>query len=350
VVAVAGSYGKTSTKEFIATILSAQFEVLRPPGSHNTPMGLCRVIREQLGPRHEVFVAELGDWVPGDIEALCRLLRPRIGVLTTIGPEHLERFKSMARVEASKFELLAALPSDGTAIVNHDDEAIRRLAGQVPRATVYRYGLAAPGAQVRARGVRTTRGGLEFMVEADGHGQASFKVGLLGRHNVANVLAAVAVGLTLGMSLEQIARAAARISPVEHRLQPIQGAGGVLVVDDAFNSNPRGAAAALEVLAELEGGRRILVTPGMVELAEREFEENRAFARRAASVCDEVVLVGHSRAAPLLAGLRDAAFPSGRVHVVGDLQAATERLATLVRAGDIVLFENDLPDTYAEAG
>jgi UDP-N-acetylmuramoyl-tripeptide--D-alanyl-D-alanine ligase len=350
VVAVAGSYGKTSTKEFIATVLGARFEVLKPPGSHNTPMGLSRVIRDQLAPRHEVFVAELGDWVPGDIALLCRLLRPKIGVLTTIGPEHLERFKSMERIEASKFELLAALPADGTAIVNQDDEVIRRLAERTPRARLYRYGLAAAGAQVRARDVRTTRDGLEFVVEVDGHEPAAFKVGVLGRHNVANLLAAVAVGLTLGMSLEEIARAAARITPVEHRLQPIQGAGGVLVVDDAFNSNPRGAAAALEVLAELEGGRRILVTPGMVELAEREYEENRAFARQAAAVCDEVVLVGRSRAEPLLAGLRDARFPPDQVHVVGDLQAATACLATLVRAGDVVLFENDLPDTYADPG
>lgn len=349
VIAVAGSYGKTSTKEFIATILAARFNVLRPPGSHNTPMGLARVIREQLEPRHEVFVAELGDWVPGDIALLCRLLRPRIGVLTAIGPEHLERFKTMERVEASKFELLAALPAEGTAIVNQDDPAVRRLGERAPRARVLHYGLASGDAQVRARDVRSSREGLEFVVEADGHGAAHFKVGVLGRHNVTNILAAVAVGLSLGMSLEEIARAARAIQPVEHRLQPIVSPGGVLVIDDAFNSNPRGAAAALDVLAELEGGRKILVTPGMVELAEREFEENRCFGRRAAKVCDEVIVVGRERAAPLVAGLRDEGFPEERLHVVRDLAEATARLGTLVRAGDVVLFENDLPDTYAES-
>src|SRR5439155_10523754 len=190
-----------------------------------------------------------------------------VGVLTTIGPEHLERFKTMARVEASKFELLAALPAGGTAVVNQDDEAARRLAAQTPAATVIGFGLSSEGTQVRARDVRTTREGLEFVVEADGYGEAAFRVAVLGRHNVANLLAATAAALALGMSLEEIARAARRIQAVEHRLQPIEGAGGVLVIDDAFNSNPRGAAAALEVLAEIEARQRVLVTPGMVELA-----------------------------------------------------------------------------------
>lgn len=357
VVAVAGSYGKTSTKEFLGTILSARYAVLRPPGSHNTPMGIARVIREQLDPGHEIFVAELGDWVPGDIALLCRLLRPTVGVLTAIGPEHLERFKTMERVEASKRELLEALPADGTAVVNQDDAIGRRLADRAERswamrgpagARVLRYGLTTPGANVRARDVRTSGDGLAFVVESDGHGEAAFNVGVLGRHNVSNLLAATAAALALGMSLSEIAAATARIRPVEHRLQPLRGPGGILVIDDAFNANPKGAAAALDVLAELEARRRILVTPGMVELAEREFEENRRFARQAAAVCDAVIVVGQERAAPFIAGLRDGGFGEDRLHVVHDLPAARARLETLVGPGDVVLFENDLPDTYAD--
>jgi UDP-N-acetylmuramoyl-tripeptide--D-alanyl-D-alanine ligase len=123
----------------------------------------------------------------------------------------------------------------------------------------------------------------------------------------------------------------------------------VLIIDDAFNSNPRGAAAALDVLADLDGGRRILVTPGMVELAEREFDENRGFGRRAAEVCDTVIVVGRERSTPLVTGLREGGLPDERVHVVRDLAEATVHLGTLVRSGDVVLFENDLPDTYADA-
>lgn len=352
VVAVAGSYGKTSTKEFTAAILGARWSVLKPPGSYNTPMGLSRVIREQLEPSHVVFVAELGDYVPGDIRFLCNLVGPKIGVFTTIGPEHLERFKTMERIVQTKEELIEALPPDGVAVVNQDDPLVRAIGDRAEARglRVVRYGQREPGAQVRARDVETTREGLSFTVEADGHGAARFTVGVLGRHNVLNVLAATGAALALGMTLDEIAAAARRIAPVEHRLQPIQGSGGVLVIDDTYNSNPRGAAEALAVLGEIGGGKKVLVTPGMIELAEREDDEHRALGRRAAAVCDHVILVGPERTRPIAAGLAEAGFPPERVYVVADRDAATACLGRLLAAGDVVLWENDLPDTYAEDG
>jgi len=350
VVGVAGSYGKTSTKEITATILGARWRVLRPPGSYNTPMGLSRVLREQLEPSHEVFVAELGDYVPGDIRFLCNLVGPNVGILTTIGPEHLERFKTMERIVQTKEELIEALPPDGIAVVNQDDPLVRAIGDRAAARglRVVRYGQTEPGAQVRAREVLTTRDGLRFTVEADGHGEATFQVGLLGRHNVMNVLAATGAALALGMTLPEIARAARRIEAVEHRLQPIQGAGGVLVIDDTYNSNPRGAAEALSVLGELPGGKKVLVTPGMIELAEREAEEHRLLGRRAAAVCDEVILVGPERTRPIAEGLLGAGFSRERLHVVESRAAATARLGTLLKSGDVLLWENDLPDTYRE--
>ena len=347
---MAGSYGKTSTKELTATILGARWNVLRPPGSYNTPMGISRVIREQLTPAHELFVAELGDYVPGDVRFLCDLVRPTIGILTTIGPEHLERFKTMERIVQTKEELIDALPPDGVAVVNQDDPLVRAIGDRAAARglRVVRYGQTEPGVDVRARDVQTTRDGLSFTVVADGHGEARFQIGLLGRHNVMNVLAATSAALALGMSLPEIAAAARQIRPVEHRLEPIHGAGGVLVIDDTYNSNPRGAAEALTVLGDLPGGKKILVTPGMIELAERQFEEHFRLGKRAAAVCDEVILVGPERTRPIAEGLHAAGFPSDRVHLAMGRDAATAQLGRLLRAGDVVLWENDLPDTYAE--
>ncbi|MFN8632220.1 MAG: alpha/beta fold hydrolase [Chloroflexota bacterium] len=350
VVGVAGSYGKTSTKEITATILAARFSVLRPPGSFNTPMGISRIVRERLEPTHQIFVAELGDYVPGDIRFLCNLVHPKIGILTTIGPEHLERFKTMDRIVQTKQELIDALPEGGIAIVNQDDPLVRAIGDRAEQRglTAIRYGQTEPGAQVRARDVQTTRDGLTFMVEVDGIGEAQFQIGLLGRHNVMNVLAGTAAGLALGMTLPEIALAARRIEPVEHRLQPIQGAGGVLVIDDTYNSNPRGAAEALMVLGELPGNQKVLVTPGMIELAERETEEHRLLGQRAAEVCDHVILVGPERTRPIAEGLLAGGFAPDRIHVVASRDAATAELQTLLQAGDVLLWENDLPDTYAE--
>jgi UDP-N-acetylmuramoyl-tripeptide--D-alanyl-D-alanine ligase len=350
VVGVAGSYGKTSTKELTATILGARWNVLKPPGSYNTPMGVSRVIREQLTSAHELFVAELGDYVPGDVRFLCELVRPTIGILTTIGPEHLERFKTMERVVQTKEELIDLVPPDGVAVVNQDDPLVRAIGDRAAARglRVVRYGQTEPGADVQAREVETTRDGLSFTVAAEGHGEARFRIGLLGRHNVMNVLAATSAALALGMTLAEIAAAARQIRPVEHRLQPIHGAGGVLVIDDTYNSNPRGAAEALTVLGELPGGRKILVTPGMVELAERESTEHFLLGKRAAAVCDDVILVGPERTRPIAEGLKSAGFPSDRVHLAKGRDAATTKLGNLLRSGDVVLWENDLPDTYAE--
>jgi UDP-N-acetylmuramoyl-tripeptide--D-alanyl-D-alanine ligase len=346
VIAVAGSYGKTSTKEFVATVLAHRFSVLRPPGSQNTPMGISRVLRERLESSHEVFVAELGDYKRGEIADLCRLVGPRIGVLTAIGPEHLDRFGSMENVVAAKRELIEALPPDGLLVANVDDPLVRGLADAAEREgrRVTRVGLE-DGAAIRAIDVRATRRGLAFRAEIAGRGGIDVEVGLLGRHNVTNLLAAVAVGLEMGMEPAAIADALRSIEPVEHRLQPIER-DGILVIDDAYNSNPRGAAEALRVLGELEGGRKLLVTPGMIELADREFDENRRFGYQAASVCDEVILVGPERARPILAGLADAGYPADRTHVVRDLGEATRRLGNLVGPGDVVLFENDLTDLF----
>ncbi|MGE3913697.1 MAG: alpha/beta fold hydrolase, partial [Chloroflexota bacterium] len=169
-----------------------------------------------------------------------------------------------------------------------------------------------------------------------------------GRHNVLNLLAAVSAALAMGMTLPEIAAAARRVEPVEHRLQPIHGPGGVLVIDDTYNSNPSGAAEALTVLGELPGNQKVLVTPGMIELAEREVAEHRLLGERAAAVCDQVILVGPERTRPIAEGLRTGGLSVDRIHIVESRDAATAALGRMLKSGDVVLWENDLPDTYAE--
>ncbi|MEK6299709.1 MAG: UDP-N-acetylmuramoyl-tripeptide--D-alanyl-D-alanine ligase [Acidobacteriota bacterium] len=350
VIGVAGSYGKTSTKYFIETLLAERFLVLKTPKSFNTLMGLCRVINDDLKPEHQVFIAEMGAYRRGDVRELAELVSPRIGIITSIGPEHFERFKSMENIKATNYELIDLLPKTGVAVFNNDIDDCRELADRTNSLKVLRYGLdtSHPHLRLSAAEISMSSKGLSFvLVDSEGN-RASTHAGLLGRHNVLNILGAGCIALEMGMSLQEIARAIPKIKQVPHRLQLVPGSAGVTVIDDSYNSNPIGAIEALNVLREFSAGKRVLVTPGMVELGVLESEENEKLGAAAAKICDYVLLVGARQTQPILRGLEREKFPRERLRVVKDLAEATSELQKIVQAGDVVLFENDLPDLYAE--
>lgn len=348
VVGVAGSYGKTSTKSILAQILSTRYPTLATPRSFNTPMGLCRVIREQLRPEHRFFVAELGAYRRGEIRQLCKLVHPTIGILTAVGPEHLERFGSFENVVKAEFEIVEALPSSGLAIFNGEDPICRELAPNSQCPYVLAGGPPDPHREIWAEDVELTSNGLTFTLCLTDGRRARVTTRMLGRHNVTNILTASVVALRSGLDLSELGKAISTLEPVEHRLQLIPNDNGVVVIDDTYNSNPRGAATALETLATFRGGRRYLVTPGMVELADLQNDAHREFGRQAAAVCDGVILVGPKQTRAIAEGLIEAGFSRDRMVVTRNLAEATERLKTLLRPGDAVLFENDLPDNYDE--
>ncbi len=348
VIGVAGSYGKTSTKMILAQILGSRFPTLATPRSFNTPMGLCRVVREQLRPEHRYFVAELGTYQRGEIRQLCRLVQPTIGLLTAVGPEHLERFGSLENVVKAEFELIEALPASGLALFNGDDPTCRELARGARCRALLVGSAASPELELWAEDVRLTSEGLAFTLCHRNGCRAAVTTHLLGRHNVVNILLASAAALACGLAFDDLAPAIRQLEPVEHRLQLVPNDNGVVVIDDTYNSNPRGAAAALEALASFQGGRRYLVTPGMVELAELQDPAHRELGRLAAAVCDGVILIGPRRTRAIADGLMSAGFAPERLIVAQSLADATERLRGLLRRGDVVLFENDLPDNYLE--
>jgi UDP-N-acetylmuramoyl-tripeptide--D-alanyl-D-alanine ligase len=349
VVGITGSYGKTSTKYVLEQLLADHRKVLKTPLSYNTLMGVCRVINEHLDDECQVLIAEMGAYRRGDIRELCDFVHPTIGILTAIGPQHLERFKTLDNIQAAKYELIEALPASGVAIFNNDDPRGRVLAGRTTHVTVMRYGLDPQGQllDLWAEGIAMGPHGLSFTMAAKDGRRVDVQTVLLGRHNVLNILAASCAAVALGLSLDAIAKAIGHLPPVPHRLQLMNSGSGVTVIDDAYNANPVGATEALEVLGSFTTGRRILVTPGMVELGPLEAQLNEELGAKAAEVCDYVILVGVERTRPLLAGLQRQSFPGDKIRIVRDLNAATEALTRIVRAGDTVLFENDLADQYA---
>jgi UDP-N-acetylmuramoyl-tripeptide--D-alanyl-D-alanine ligase len=350
VVAVTGSYGKTTTKLITAALLEARHAVLKTPEGVNTTMGISRVVREALRDSHRFFVVEVAAYGPGEIREVCAFLRPRIGVLTAVGVQHLERFGSRERIAEAKYELIAALPSDGTAIFNADDETCARLAERAGREgrRVLRYGMGDGRRElaVRAMDLELSGRGTRFRLETP-LGAARVEAPLLGRWNVSNILAATSVAVECGLSLAEICAAIGKLRPAPKRLE-VREEGGITKILDVANANPAGARMALEVLGEFPGRAKILVTPGLVELGPIEEEENRRLGEAAAAICDYVVLVGPEQSRAIGEGLRAAGFAAERIIVARDAEQVPDRLAPLVRAGDVLLYENRLPDTYRE--
>ena len=348
IVGVTGSYGKTSVKFIVAEILSQRFHVLATPGSFNTPMGICLVVNTKLRPEHQVLVLEYGVRHPGDIRELCAIASPDVAVITSVGVAHLETMGSVEHIAREKSELIGCVKAGGPVVLNVDDPHVAAMAG---RATGRVWRVSAEGradADLIARDVRYGPEGATFVVRDETGKEVTIRTRLLGKHNVLNILLGLAVGRALGLRLRQMAHAVARIEPVAHRLQ-LRREGPVTVIDDAFNSNPVGARNAVEILGGFETGRRIIVTPGMIELGERQWAENRAFGEHIARHADLAILVGERQTRPIREGLRDAGFPDDRVKVVASLFEARDYLKTFLRPGDVVLYENDLPDQYDEA-
>lgn len=340
VIGVTGSFGKTSVKTFLHALLSVKYNTLMTPGSYNTTMGVVRTIRENLLPSHEVFLVEMGAKQPGDIREICELVHPRFGIISAIGEQHLETFHTLDNIIATKFELADALPQDGCVFLNTDNPYIRAHAVKVPAVS---YGAAPDSdADYRATDITVDVNGSAFtFITPDGESRR-FTTRLLGQHTIQNLAGCMAVAHRLGVPLDEMVYPIKRLKPVEHRLQLLPNG----YIDDAYNANPAGFRSALDTLSKFDA-QRVLVTPGMVELGEREIELNRELGAYAADKCDIAILVGERQAPPLKEGLLSAGFPEDRLHVTRDFKEALAIVQALPPAEkQIVLLENDLPDNF----
>lgn len=344
-IGITGSYGKTSVKFILGTMLSEKYQTLVTPSSFNTPMGVTKIIRTKLQPAHQVFVAEMGARHVGDIKEMCRLVHPHHGVLTSVGPQHLDTFKTIERIKKTKYELMDAIPEGGCCFFPDDGAICRELYDKTAKAKRLCCLNSNGVADVWAEDITVSPAGSRFNL-CIRERSIVCETKLLGEHNIQNILLAAMVCLHLGLTLRQISRGIARLAPVEHRLQLIPST-GVTIIDDAFNSNPRGAEAALRVIREFPG-RRIIITPGMVELGQGEDEFNREFGRKMADCVDVAILVGVKHTQPIAEGLKEAGFGEENIHPVKSLDEAAALLRQIGKPGDVALFENDLPDNYSE--
>jgi UDP-N-acetylmuramoyl-tripeptide--D-alanyl-D-alanine ligase len=345
VVAITGSYGKTSTKGYVAHLLSGSMTVVPTPRSYNNQSGLSRAVNEQLLPGTDVFVAEMGTYGPGEIAEMCQWVTPEIAVITAIGPVHLERMKSEENIAAAKGEIFAHAR---VAVLNVDNQWLAPMAEK----------LAAEGKKVWRCSAVDQHADV-CVIPADG------AVRVLAKGNeialvpgldapATNVACAVAVALELGVAPAAIARRLPTMPAAPHRRQVTTGQGGATVIDDTYNANPAGAAGALELLARLTAAaagdndhKRVVVTPGMVELGTRQADENAVFGEQVARLATHLLVVGQTNARALVAGWRRAPEEE-RAQLVRcpTRPQAVAWVTEHLGPGDVVLYENDLPDQY----
>lgn len=347
IIGVTGSYGKTSTKNYLYRLLSEQYNVLVTPGNFNTLLGVVRTIREHLRPQHQIFIVEMGAKQRGDIKEICDLVHPSIAIVTAVGEAHLETFGSVENIQKTKFELVESLPSDGMAVINLDSESIANYNSIPNHCRVVSYSIDNIDSNYRAYSVGYNASGVAFTLDIDG-APTEFSSPLLGGGNVLNLTASIVVARELGVAPKLIQRAMKQLQPVEHRLS-MKRSGGLVILDDAYNSNPAGAKMALSVLRDFtreDGAQRIVITPGFVEMGASQFEANRELGRDIAVSCDYAVVVNRVNREAICSGLKDANFGEDKLYVAENLSDARQHLATRLKVGDVVLYENDLPDTF----
>ncbi|MDR0821930.1 MAG: UDP-N-acetylmuramoyl-tripeptide--D-alanyl-D-alanine ligase [Oscillospiraceae bacterium] len=341
-IGVTGSYGKTSVKYFLGTILSGKWNTLITPESYNTTMGVVKTVRGSLLPTHEIFVCEMGAKKQGEIKEICDIVSPKHAVITAIGPQHLETFGSIDNIIKTKFELTDSI-TDGIAFLNFGNDYIKTRS--LDKTTV-RYCIGGGTSDYCGNVTGVSERGMTFDVTFPDQTVFSFETRLLGTHSVENLTGAIAVAHSLGMTAGEIAFQIKKITPVPHRLQ-LHQRGDDLLIDDAFNSNPVGAASAVDTL-RLFDGTRILITPGMVELGDKEYELNRNLGRHAAICCDIAVLIGKTNTASLHEGLIQGGFDENQIKMYNTVIEGIAFADSLDTAGKrkIILLENDLPDDY----
>lgn len=346
VVGIAGSYGKTTTKNILATILSEKYQVLASPKSYNTPYGLMRTINENLDKFDQVFVAEMGAVKKGDLKPLCDLISPKYGILTKLGLAHLETFKTVENITKGKFELIERLKEDGIGVLNGDDDRQKEYYKD-KKDTVKWYGIKNKDVDTRGENIKCTYEGMSFDVIFKGDKtKYQFQTKLLGEANIYNILGALTLAKEMGVSISQMQSGVKKLKPVEHRLE-LKQMSDIIIIDDAYNSNPEGSKMALDVLSMMPG-KRIIVTPGMVELGPKEEELNEEFGRYIASHADVAILIGEKQTKPIYNGLIKEKFNKDNIYVLNDVKKAFGLLQKLKTGKTYALLENDLPDLFNE--
>ena len=344
-IGITGSFGKTSTKFYLAKFLEKKYKVCTTPSSFNTPMGISKVVINDLQDDDQVFIAEMGAKSVGEIEELCEMVMPDAGIITAVGEQHMESFKTLDNIIKTKSELYQSLAEDSYCVFNVANENVLAMYENCQLKNKIATG--EPDTFIWAKDIVATCDGLEFVLCFDGKEYESH-TSLLGEHNIQNILSAAALAIKLGVSIDDVLEVIPTLKPAEHRLELKVLENDILIIDDSFNSNIQGTAVALETLKLFEERRKIVVTPGLVELGKIENTENVELGKRIAGACDIAILVGKNQSENIKKGLLEEGFKEENIIMKDTLFEVTNLFKSILQSGDVVLLENDLPDLFNE--
>ena len=344
-IGITGSFGKTSCKYILNTMLSKKYSVCMSPHSFNTPMGLTKVVLKYLKPYDQILIAEMGANMVGDINYLCNIINPKMGILTAIGSQHLRTFKSLENIKNTKNELIKNLEKvNGYAVFNGDNEGAKELYDKANLEKAY-TSLTDENASIYAKNIALSENGMTFDIVLD-DGVYPCETKLLGEHNIGNILLCACMAKKIGVSSKDIVQAISELKSVPHRLELKTKYKGFKVLDDSFNASVEGAESALKVLSLFEG-KKIVVTPGLVDLGSMEHAENVEFGKKIAKVADVCIVVNKANRESIKEGLELGGFSEEQIILKDNFSTAFLALKEILEINNTcVLIENDLPDNY----
>ena len=341
VIGVTGSYGKTTTKFILKRILSEKYNTVCTPQSFNTTLGVVRTIREKIKPETQIFICEMGAKQKNDIKEICDIVNPAYGIITSVGEQHLETFKTVENVFNTKFELCDSVEENGgICIALTDSPAIKERAEKKPYALY-----AGKGTEYYVSDIKCSPMGSEFILHIKDK-ELPLRTKLLGSHSIGDIMAAALLSHMLGVSDMDIIGAVASLTPHEHRLQLKSYINGSTLLDDAYNSNPVGSVEALKVLGSFSDMRRTVITPGLIELGDKEYDANYKLGEACAKYADDIILVGKNYTKPIADAILEGDFDNDRLHFVSSFKEGLDIYLSYADKNSVLLIENDLPDNY----
>lgn len=350
IIGIAGSFGKTTFKEILSTLLSEKYNVLKTPKTINTPLGIARLIFKDLNDKTEIFIVEMGEYYKGDVESMCQITHPNISVITGINEAHLEKMGSLKTTISTIFEIAENTKENGTVVINADSSlAVENYQKYTSQKEVLFFS---------SKGLRTNFHVKNIVLNDDSY-QTSFDLydndlhigkfttHLLGEYAIGDFIGCLQIAKKLGLSIEEIKRGFEKMKPVEHRLQPIHNKNtDVLIIDDSYNGNPDGVEEAIKVLSKFNKRRKIYLTPGLVESGERKKEIHYNIGKRLSDVVNVVILIKNSVTPFIAEGLKENGFDKSKIIWFSTAQEAHDAIKNIVRVSDVILFQNDWPDNY----